>query len=350
MVPEVGRVLAEMLGGIWRNEPHESCIPAETVAALIPLLQRSGVGALSFWRLRHQPLERADQVLEPLRQTYIHYAAHAAQHEIEIAQVFRLLRSKYVEPILLKGWAIARVYPEVGLRPSGDIDLCISPAERHQALTTVRTLGQSWFPVDLDHGSISRFTESGFDELYAHSEVVDLNGTRIRILGPEDHLRILCLHLFTHGAWRPLWLCDIAAALESRPSNFNWCLCLGENKRHADWVLCAIALANRPLGADIDDTPARDRATSLPNWLVAAVLEEWSRPRVPNLTRFVDQLRRKCRCSDILRAIGERWPNPIQATIDADGEFDNGMRLPFQVRDCALRALRLWRSWIEVAA
>jgi hypothetical protein len=50
---------------------------------------------------------------------------------------------------------------------------------------------------------------------------VELNGAKIRILGAEDHLRLLCLHLLKHGAWRPLWLCDVAAALESRPSSFD---------------------------------------------------------------------------------------------------------------------------------
>lgn len=341
-MPRVGRDLARVLAGIWRSEP--SCGPSASVAAFVPWLLRSGAGALCYWRLRHHPAERVGNSLGPLRRTYLHYAAHAARHEMEIARAFRLLCAENVDAILLKGWAIARAYPEVGLRPSGDIDLYVSPRQYHHALNIIRALGSSWFSVDLSHGSISRFSESGFDELYARSVMVTLGDTRVRILGPEDHLRLVCLHLLTHGAWRPLWLCDVAVLSESRPLNFNWDLCLGENKRHADWVLCTIALANRLLGADIENTPARDRAWTLPEWFVAAVLEAWSQPCPPNLTPFVARLRRECSWSAILGAIGERWPNPVQATIDADGEFDDGTRLRFQLRDCALRTLRLCRD------
>ncbi len=50
------------------------------------------------------------------------------------------------------------------------------------------------------------------------SQLVNLDGVDVRVPGLEDHLGILCLHLLHHGAFRPLWLCDIAAALETRPA------------------------------------------------------------------------------------------------------------------------------------
>jgi hypothetical protein len=54
-------------------------------------------------------------------------------HEREIADVLALLRAEGIEPVLVKGWAIARLYPDAGLRPYGDIDLCIRPDQFAQA-------------------------------------------------------------------------------------------------------------------------------------------------------------------------------------------------------------------------
>ena len=52
---------------------------------------------------------------------------HHRVHEMEIGEAFSRLRSVGIEPILAKGWAIARLYPERGMRPYGDIDLCVHP-------------------------------------------------------------------------------------------------------------------------------------------------------------------------------------------------------------------------------
>jgi hypothetical protein len=272
------------------------------------------------------------------------YAIHAAKHEWKMGEVFRLLRSAGVEPILLKGWAIARAYPEIGLRPSGDIDLYVSPDQYAKAQAVVNTPECRRYWVDFDHDEISRFSELSFEDLYSGSELVNLNGTEVRILGAEDHLRILCLHLLKHGAWRPLWLCDVAVALEARPPNFDWHRCLGRNKRHADWVLCTVGLASSLLGAAIEDTPAKQRVGSLPGWFTRSVLKQWSVPCVPNLPLFVDQLRGSWWKPSTLEAVGKRWPNAIQATIDADGDFSDMMRLPFQLRNCVVRSAKLCRQ------
>jgi hypothetical protein len=170
---------------------------------------------------------------------------------------------------------------------------------------------------------------------------MNLNGTEIRVMGAEDHLRILGLHLLKHGAWRPLWLCDVAAALESRHPNFDWNRCFGKNKRRADWIACAIGLANRLLGAELRDMPVEDRANSLPRWLIASVLKQWSTPYPSNLPSFASQLKGSWWRADILTAVRQRWPNPIHATVDGNGGFDNTIRLPFQLRDCMARAVKL---------
>jgi Uncharacterised nucleotidyltransferase len=250
------------------------------------------------------------------------------------------LRSSGIEPILIKGWAIARAYAETGLRPSGDIDLCLSPEQHAKARMALNTECREYL-VDLDHDVLRRFGELNSEALYRHSEMVDLEGTQIRVLGPEDHLRILCLHLLKHGAWRPLWLCDIAAALESRPPKFDWDRCFGKNRRWADWIACAIGLAHRLLGAELGDAPVQDRANNLPGWLIPSVLKQWSRPYPANLPLFTRQIKGSWWKPGLVTAVRQRWPNPIQATIDANGRFDNRTRLPFQIRHWVARAVKL---------
>ncbi len=67
----------------------------------------------------------------------------------------------------------------------------------------------------------------------------------------ETHLRVICFHLMREGAWRPLWLVDVAAALEFRPGNFDWHYCLRDSRR-ARPVVHAIGLAHRLLGVKIE--------------------------------------------------------------------------------------------------
>jgi hypothetical protein len=335
-----GRAVAAVLTGAWRESPPQPKIPTGDVVAIAPLLLKSGAGALGWWRFRHSD-EQLRSAVQPLREAYLQCAIQADEHEQELVDVFRVLRSSGVEPILIKGWAIARAYPETSLRPSGDIDLCVPPEQHGKAQAAVNTLVNQRHWIDLDHDEITRFSELNFEELYSRSKLVNLDGTDVRVMGAEDHLRILCLHFLKHGAWRPLWLCDVGAALESRPPNFDWDRCLGRNKRRADWVASSIGLANRLLGAELGNIPAKNRVNSLPDWLISSVIKQWSAPDPPNLPLFATQIKASWWKPSILSAVRQRWPNPIQATIDADGQFDNMTRLPFQLAHCIARAVKL---------
>lgn len=43
--------------------------------------------------------------------------------------MLRRLGAAGVEPLLIKGWAIARLYPGAGLRPYTNLDLIVRPSE-----------------------------------------------------------------------------------------------------------------------------------------------------------------------------------------------------------------------------
>jgi hypothetical protein len=279
-----------------------------------------------------------------LREIYIRYALYAAEYEQQIVETIKVLRSAGVDPILVKGWAAGRLYAEPGLRPPGDIDLYVSPDQRVNAqiaLDKAPPCFQHW--VDFDHDEIDRDDDRDFRELYDHTEVVNLAGSAVRILGAEDHLRLLCLHLLKHGGWRPLWLCDVAAAVESQTPHFDWKRCLGKNEAWADRITCTVLLAKRLLGANVGDTPTRRRNKDLPAWLMKSLLKQWNAPYPTNLPLFTVQVR-NIGWKAAIGSVARRWPNPVQATIDTNARFDRWPRLPFQLKNCVDRSMKLYRG------
>lgn len=346
--PRAGRLIASALTGAWRGAPPAPTQSEEELARVAPLLAGSGAAALGWWRVRESPL-RVSPAGFDLHDAYRLHALHAALREREIQQVFKLLRSAGVEPLLIKGWAIARLYPHTGLRPYGDIDLCVRPDQQAAAEAALQSPEGQRYWVDLRHGDTTDLYGQGFEEWHGRSSLVRLGEVDVRIPGPEDHLRILCLHLLKHGAWRPLWLCDIGAALESRPAEFDWDRLLSGGRRRANWVACTIGLAHRLLGARLEGTPVADRGARLPAWLLPSVLKQWESPcsvqhAPPELMTV--SLRHPAR---VPRAIRRRWLNPIEATIDLRAPFNGLPRLPFQVGSLLYRTAQFLGRLLRLA-
>lgn len=314
--PASVRVLVHVLSGCWREAPGSCSLEAGELTQLLPALIGSGAGALAWRRLRDSTLSR-NEVALTLRNVHLRQALDTKLQEQEILRLLEKLRSVGVEPLLVKGWATARLYPEAGLRALGDIDLLVRPADK---VITERVLG-----VQVDEGLDSRWDiksqvpalyQVDTETLFARAQRVSIGKNSISVLGAEDHLRVMCLHFLKHGAWRPLWLCDIAAALEFRSADFSWPTCLGNDARCADAVACALGLAHQLLGASVGGTPIEARAVNLPFWLGPAVLSAWALPRasqhqIEPLNPDALRARKKA-----LRAVLQRWPNPIEAVME----------------------------------
>jgi hypothetical protein len=329
---KLGKLVALALKGAWRRSPPPLDISAEELELVAPLLLGSGAGALGWWRVRHTDLRHTPAALQ-LQEAYRLHSLQSALHEAEIKEVVQLLHSAGVTPVLVKGYSVARLYPEKGLRPYGDIDLCIKPEQFLTTESLLRNPAGKKYNVDL-HEGFAKLDALSAEELLARSKTIALDEVELQVLGPEDQLRILCTHLLRHSAWRPLWLCDIAAALESLSPDFDWDRFLGADPLVSDWIRCAIGLAHQLLDAEVDQTPAAMRAKNLPSWLVPHVLKNWNRPFpdfYPPLsyTRPLATYLRDPK--GLVSTLIMRWPDPIEATIRRRAPFNESSRLPYQL-------------------
>jgi len=277
---------------------------------------------------------RTSAAAHELRQAYRLYTLQNARQERKIVQAITLLRSAGVEPLLVKGWAVARLYPERGLRPYGDIDLCVRPEQYATAVDALAAPAAEPVAVDL-HKGLPQLHRPSLDDVYERSQLVTLGEIDVRILGPEDHLRYLCIHMLQHGAYRARWLCDIAVVLESLPEDFDWAYLLRGDRRPADWVASTVCLAHQLLGAGLDGIPAAERDRHLPRWLLPSVLSQWSKEEhYMDIGSIAYSFRHP---AQLLKGLRLRWPNPIQATVRVGGPFNELPRLPFQLWECVLR-------------
>lgn len=328
-----GKLVASILAGAWRASPPPLSLSPTDLSAVAPLLLGTGAASLGWWRVRSSEL-RTSPAAHELRQAYRLYTLQAGLKEREIVRAITLLRSVGVEPLLVKGWAAARLYPERGLRPYGDIDLCVRPEQYAAAAAALAAPAAEGVVVDL-HRGLPHLHRPSLEDVYERSQRIPLCDVDVRILGPEDHLRYMCIHMLHHGLYRALWLCDIAVVLESLPEDFDWEHFLRGDRRRAGWLASCVCLAQELLGVRLDGFPTADRAGRLPRWLLPSVLRQWSKKdNHLDSPSMAYSLRHP---AYLLKALRLRWPNPIQATVGVGGPFNELPRLPFQLLECVSR-------------
>lgn len=334
--------MAATLAGSWRSSDFPPLTISEAeLDELTPLLCASGGAALAWRRISQTELQ-ASTSAEVLHHAARLQSLQTAMHEEKVEKTFRLLKAAAAEGLLAKGWAAANLYSDRDLRPSGDIDVLVRPGDfkRVRELLSRPEANDCW--VDL-HKGFDEFPDRSVEELFGRSRLLQIGETKIRTLGSEDLLALLSIHFLKHGAWRPLWLCDVAAAIESLPPGFDWEVCLGRNQIRSRWIQCVIALAKHLLGAEARNLPFSANPTSLPGWLIDNVLRQWATPFAANQAPMnhplpmVDLIRRP---SEWMKGLGGRWPNAILATVSVEGRFNEFPRFPYQLANCVTRAGR----------
>ncbi|MFN0277753.1 MAG: nucleotidyltransferase family protein [Pyrinomonadaceae bacterium] len=259
--------------------------------------------------------------------------------EVQVLRVFSAFRAKNIDPILIKGLAAAQYYPEPGSRLSSDFDVAV-PADDFEAATAVAVSpSANGIAVDV-HRELRHLDTLEWDDLFENSRLLQVEGGEIRVLRPEDNLRVLSVHWLNDGGTDKEKLWDIYYAVKNRPPDFDWRRCLETvSKKRRRWITAAIGLAHRYLDLNLDDTPIKDEAVSLPKWLVREVEREWaSGVQLMQVDFFLNdpamlfaQIKKRLR------------PNSLQATIEMEGSFDARTRIYYQMGSFLKRTMPFFR-------
>lgn len=242
----------------------------------------------------------------------------------QTAGLFSLLN---IGALVIKGLAAHLNYPTDHLRNSVDIDIAVAPDDFERAEQIRRSEAGKGLNIDL-HRGLRHLDTVAWDDLFANSRLVDIDGTPVRMLRPEDHFRVLCVHWLNDGGQYRDRLWDIYYAVANRPADFDWERCLGiVSERRRRWIVCAVGLAHKYLDLQIDDLPIADEAKRLPAWLIRTVEREWaSDVRLMPMSLYYRQPR------ELWKQIKKRTPpNPIQSIIETEGSFDSPIRLHYQL-------------------
>jgi hypothetical protein len=320
---------------------------------VMPVLIGSGSVGLVWPRLRHRAAEYG-AVGVALEEAFRSQAAHNALVEERIGQAATRLQGTGIDPVIIKGWSLARMYPKGLIRTAGDIDLVVPERDFGAALetlyswaeeigeitielhhtkerpnTTRRKADPDVLPVNIDLHRDTHWDSSPGPDALRHARRIPVrDGIDIRVLSPEDNLRQMCFHYLWHGGTRMLRLCDIALVLENRPALFDWERCLGADPVRANWVTTALGLAHQLLGACVDETPIADAVEELPDWLLPVARRQvmLNQPAVGDALAEVLAAPRQ-----VVDVFKRRWPDPISATMRRPARFDERARLPIQL-------------------
>lgn len=338
-------LIAKMLAGSWRDAlPTLEMSSEDLEESVIPLQNVHGL-ALAWWRVKDTELRETNSA-QIFEDAFRYYSINSRAKEWQLKEVLSLLRSNEIEPIVVKGWAINRLYPHHALRYFSDNDFLIHPKKFKEAREILSSYKGPALSADTHKGTSNDTTKEldieTFENLFGRSELVKLGENEIRVLSKEDHLRLLTTHWLQDGAERATGLCDIALLIENYSSDFNWEICLGKDKKRARWIICTIELAHQLLDADVSKLPNEVRCKKLPKWLLPSVLKAWTNHII--FTPLSDDLNSPITAVKNLRM---RWPpNPIHSTVRLNGSFTNFPRLPYQVANYVIRSFRFFKKAI----
>lgn len=257
----------------------------------------------------------------------------AKVYEERVKSAFRYFRENGVEPILIKGWAAAIEYPKKHQRSFGDIDLCVAEQDYETSRRLVETDEGQRLIIDL-HCGLRHLDTHSWQDLFENTVLKNIDDERIRVLRPEDHLRVLCVHWLTDGGADRERLFDIYHLVNNHTEDFDWERCLGQiSSTRRDWVIKMIGATEKYLSLDCSRLPFSSAERRLPAWFVKALENEWAEET--KLTPIQTTLTNP---KAFWRQLKKRFPpNAIQSTIDMEGNFDDAGRLYYQLGSIAVR-------------
>ena len=247
--------------------------------------------------------------------------------EWRLIRAFSLFREQGIEPLLIKGWAAGIHYPPTHHRGSIDLDLAVSSSDFERATEVAKNVAGEGLAIDL-HRELRHLDSVDWTTLFSSSLTIEVDGYPIRVLRPEDHLRVLCIHWLTDGGQNRERLWDIYYLLREQKARFDWNRFLEpvSNYRRR-WLVCTLGITNRYLGLDLSGTPIESEAKTIPDWLIKYVEKSWKSgfTHVPLEVALF-------RPGELFTQLSNRFfPNPISSTIEMEGSFDAKTRIHYKV-------------------
>ena len=195
------------------------------------------------------------EIMKTLHKTYVQSLAHSIVISRELADILKALSDMQIEVIVLKGAALAStIYPDIALRPYGDIDLLVREHDRNKTEAVFSQLGygalhnyrlgfseklanqtcytKGMASIDL-HWHITGLPHSKYIDVYQFwksAVPVNIDGVDTLILCPEHLLLHLCVHNSKHYYLYLYQLVDISELIHHY--NLDWELILEETQRY----------------------------------------------------------------------------------------------------------------------
>jgi Uncharacterised nucleotidyltransferase len=348
---ERGWVAATLLRGAWREDTPPS--DASIDAVLFQTLKQTGSLGLIARRLD----ARSDAVALEARAVWRWQQLHSVVRGRVVARVVQALGSIGIEPVLLKGLAAARHYRVAGVRPTGDIDLLVAPCDLRRAADVVRELGfkrtwsvhPGWIALEGPDGvidlQVGLWPLSNNEAAHAmrSDESFVVEGVPVRVPQGDLELRFFAIHAVKHGFLRPMWLCDVAAAIETS-EHLDWSSIFAGPWPIRSWIAGAIAVAMRLLGLSVP-LDVRARCHSSAPWVDPLVLRRWGDGErvVISDGALVEALRGQRSALAALQGIARGWPDPLHVVVHRGWPLDHTVARAAVLFAASERALAIVR-------
>jgi hypothetical protein len=174
-----------------------------------------------------------------LRDDYYRVLLTRQQVLADLADIVRTLGGKGIEPLVLKGPALAELhYPDPTLRSYHDLDLLVRPAQLPLALDTLEAAGHRLLDANWDQlfanraGEVHLMAPRGtvvdlhwqlfndeelrswvsvdVEDAIKRSRRTEINGCPVRVLDRVDNFVFVGVHACRSGGDRLIWLQDVA--------------------------------------------------------------------------------------------------------------------------------------------
>jgi hypothetical protein len=214
--------------------------------------QFNGVPLLLYHNLKkiHRHYDIPSDTMQQLKHAYLSNTAKNTYMGHELCRLVKEFAEKCIDAIVLKGAALANlVYPDVGLRMYGDIDILIKKEDLPAVERLMPDLGYvstadsikeeshrkkhyhlaPFIHIDKNivleiHFNVTNRFPVNIDSWWERSRSEKILGYSARVLSPNDLFLHLCIHISKHG-FRNIDLrdlCDISESIKCYGEEIDW--------------------------------------------------------------------------------------------------------------------------------